>query len=107
MLYEVITLSRLASRLAQDRSGPRDVVALSSALKILPGIRELLASAVSPLLCGARERLGEHGEAVGKINAALHEQAPAGAKDGRVIRPEYDARIDELSHLLTHGKGIV
>ena len=97
-------LSRLASRLAQDRSGPRDVVALSSALRILPGVRELLASAGSPLLCGLRNRLGEHGGVVGKITEALQEQAPIGTKDGGVIRPGYDARVDELSHLLTHGK---
>ena len=48
--------------------------------------------------------MGEHGEAVGKITEALQEQAPTGTKDGGVIRPGYDARVDELSHLLTHGK---
>src|SRR5512145_1986955 len=36
-------LSRLASRLAQDRSGPRDVTALAGALSALPGVREALA----------------------------------------------------------------
>ena len=100
-------LSRLASRLAQDRSGPRDVVALSAALRILPGIRERLAAASSPLLCGARGRLGDHGEAVGKIAAALNDQAPAGTRDGGIIRPGHDPRVDELSHLLTHGKGML
>jgi DNA mismatch repair protein MutS len=100
-------LSRLASRLAQDRSGPRDVVALASALEILPGIRELLGTAVSQLLREGRDRLGDHGEAVGKIFAALHDQAPAGMKDGSVIRPGYDPRVDELTHLLTHGKGML
>jgi len=100
-------LSRLASRLAQDRSGPRDVVSLSAALAILPGIRELLAGAASPLLAGAKDRLGDHGEVVGKITAALVDPAPAGMKDGSVIRPGHDSRVDELSHLLTHGKGML
>jgi DNA mismatch repair protein MutS len=100
-------LSRLASRLAQDRSGPRDVVALSAALRILPGIRERLAAASSALLCGARDRLGDHGEAVGKIAAALNDQAPAGTRDGGIIRPGHDPRVDELSHLLAHGKGML
>jgi DNA mismatch repair protein MutS len=100
-------LSRLATRLAQDRSGPRDVVALASALDLLPGVRELLATADSPLLRGARDRLGDHGEAVGMISSALNEQAPAGMKDGGVIRPGYDPRVDELTHLLTHGKGML
>jgi DNA mismatch repair protein MutS len=100
-------LSRLASRLAQDRSGPRDVVALSSALSVLPGLRDLLGTAVSPFLRGLRDRLGDHGEAVGKISAALNEQAPAGMRDGGIIRPEFDARVDELTHLLTHGKAML
>jgi DNA mismatch repair protein MutS len=100
-------LSRLASRLAQDRSGPRDVVSLSAALAILPGIRERLAGAASPLLAGARDRLGDHGEVIGKITAALVDPAPAGMKDGELIRPGHDARVDELSHLLTHGKGML
>ncbi|HEU5360444.1 MAG TPA: DNA mismatch repair protein MutS [Candidatus Deferrimicrobiaceae bacterium] len=100
-------LARLASRLAQDRSGPRDVVALANALRILPGVRSLLGTAVSPLLREAGNRLGDHGEAVGKIAAALNEEAPAGTKDGGIIRPGYDARVDELSHLLTHGKGML
>ncbi len=100
-------LPRLASRLAQDRSGPRDVVALSTALKILPGIRDLLGTAVSPLLRGLRDLLGDHGEVVGRISATLNEQAPAGMKDGGIIRPEYDARVDELAHLLTHGKAML
>ncbi len=100
-------LARLASRLAQDRSGPRDIVFLSLALRILPGIRELLGAAVSPLLADARDRLGDHGEAVGKIAAALDDQAPAGTKDGGIIRPGFDARVDELAHLITHGKGML
>jgi DNA mismatch repair protein MutS len=100
-------LSRLASRLAQDRSGPRDVVSLSAALAILPGIRERLAGAASPLLAGARDRLGDHGEVIGKITAALVDPAPAGMKDGEVIRTGHDPRVDELSHLLTHGKGML
>ena len=100
-------LSRLATRLAQDRSGPRDVVALASALDLLPGIREMLTVADSPLLRDARDRLGDHGKAVGMILAALNEQAPAGAKDGGVIRPGHDPRVDELTHLLTHGKGML
>jgi DNA mismatch repair protein MutS len=54
-----------------------------------------------------RDRLGDHGEAVGKISAALNEQAPAGMRDGGIIRPEFDARVDELTHLLTHGKAML
>src|SRR5512143_2783057 len=51
-------LSRLASRLAQDRSGPRDVAALAGALSALPGVREALDAAWPALLSRARDRVG-------------------------------------------------
>jgi DNA mismatch repair protein MutS len=97
-------LTRLASRLAQDRCGPRDLVALRRALEILPGIRAALSRASSPLLARTRDRLGDHGEAAGRIGAALREDAPAGHRDGGVFREGYDARVDELARLLFCGK---
>ncbi|PWB63715.1 MAG: DNA mismatch repair protein MutS [Deltaproteobacteria bacterium] len=100
-------LSRLASRLAQDRSGPRDIAALGGALALLPEVRSALAAAYSPLLIEARDRLGEHSGAVGKIRGALRDELPAGYKEGGVFREGFDARVDELAHLLTHGKALL
>ncbi|GAB4368334.1 MAG: DNA mismatch repair protein MutS [Deltaproteobacteria bacterium] len=100
-------LSRLAARLAQDRSGPRDVVALAGALEILPHLREALGSALSPLLVRIREGLGDHRSFVEAVNAALRPEAPAGYRDGGVFREGYDPRIDELSRLLSRGREIL
>ena len=97
-------LSRLASRLAQDRAGPRDVAALGAALSTLPGMREALAAAWSVLLKGDRDRLGDHSGAVAAIGAALRDEVPAGYRDGGVIREGHDARVDELNHLMRHGR---
>jgi len=100
-------LARLAARLAQDRAGPRDVVSLSAALGLVPAVRGLLRTAVAPLLADVHDRLGDHGATVERISAALLEQAPAGTKEGGIIRPGHDARVDELTHLLTHGKAML
>ena len=97
-------LSRLASRLAQDRAGPRDVAAIAAALSALPGVREALAAARSAQLGSARDRVGDHAEAVGMIGAALRDPAPAGYREGGVIQDGHDARVDELNHLMRHGK---
>jgi DNA mismatch repair protein MutS len=100
-------LSRLASRLAQDRSGPRDVAALGGALALLPEVRSGLSAAYSPMLIRARERLGDHTAAVETIRGALRDELPAGYKEGGVFREGFDARVDELAHLLTHGKALL
>ncbi len=100
-------LSRLAARLAQDRSGPREVVALASALQILPDLRGTLGSAVSPLLVRIREGLGDHRVFVEAVTSALRREAPAGYRDGGVFREGYDPRVDELSRLLSRGKEVL
>jgi DNA mismatch repair protein MutS len=100
-------LSRLASRLAQDRSGPRDISAIADTLKLLPGVGAVLANAYSPLLARARDRVGDHSAVVGKISAALRDELPAGFREGGVIREGFDARVDELAHLLAHGRNTI
>ncbi|HEX9205931.1 MAG TPA: DNA mismatch repair protein MutS [Candidatus Deferrimicrobiaceae bacterium] len=100
-------LSRLASRLAQDRSGPRDVAALRDSLAAIPALSAALGDPYSKLLSELRERLGDHREAVRKIDSALADEVPAGYREGGIFRKGYDPRVDELTHLLTHGKGML
>jgi DNA mismatch repair protein MutS len=100
-------LARLASRLAQDRSGPRDIAALADTLNLLPGVRAQLAAAQSPLLVRAREGVGDHSAVTGKIGAALRDEPPATFREGGIFREGFDPRVDELAHLLTHGKSML
>jgi DNA mismatch repair protein MutS len=97
-------LSRLASRLAQDRSGPREVAALRDNLEALPALKETLGEPFAKRLREVRDRLGDHSAAAETISRALADELPAGYKEGGIFRPGYDARVDELTHLLTHGK---
>ena len=97
-------LARLASRLAQDRSGPRDLGALAGTLNLLPDVRAQLAVARSPLLVRAREGMGDHSAAVERIGAALRDEPPVTFREGGIFREGFDPRVDELVHLLTHGK---
>jgi DNA mismatch repair protein MutS len=100
-------LSRLASRLAQDRSGPRDLAAMAGTLNLLPEVRAALSAATSPLLVQARERVGDRSAAAGKISAALRDELPAGFREGGIFREGFDPRVDGLVHLLTHGKNLL
>jgi DNA mismatch repair protein MutS len=100
-------LARLGSRLAQDRSGPRDIAALADTLELLPEIRSQMASVRSPLLLRSREGVGDHDAAVGKIRSTLRGEPPAGWREGGVIREGFDPKVDELVHLLTHGRNML
>lgn len=100
-------LARLSARLAQDRSGPRDVAALCAALERIPQIAEPLGTCASPFLARLASSLGDHSGVVAKIHAALRDNVPAGWKEGGIIREGYDPRVDEMSHLLTHGRRMI
>ncbi|MBM2828453.1 MAG: mismatch repair protein MutS, partial [Actinobacteria bacterium] len=100
-------LARLGSRLAQDRSGPRDIAALADTLDLLPEIRSQMATLQSPLLLRAREGIGGHEAAVGKIRSTLRGEPPAGWREGGIIREGFDPKVDELVHLLTHGRNML
>jgi DNA mismatch repair protein MutS len=100
-------LSRLASRLAQDRSGPRDVAALRDNLAAIPAIGAALGEPYTQRLRSVKGLLGDHAAMVDRISSALTDPPPAGYKEGGVFRPGYDAQVDELTHLLTHGKGML
>ncbi|MCL2103105.1 MAG: hypothetical protein FWH25_03610, partial [Syntrophorhabdaceae bacterium] len=97
-------LPRLAVRLSQNRSAPRDIAALRDNLKVLPELKETLDGLTSPLLLEMRKRLGDHSEVVEAISNALADELPATYKEGGIIRAGHDARVDELNHLLTNGK---
>src|SRR5512141_722207 len=100
-------LSRLASRLAQDRSGPRDVAALRDNLAAIPAIGAALGEPYAQRLRSVKGLLGDHAAVVDRISSALADPPPAGYREGGVFRPGYDAQVDELTHLLTHGKGML
>ncbi len=100
-------LSRLCSRLAQDRSGPRDVSALRDNLLALPTLAAALGESRASRLAVLRERLGDHAEAAALVANALADEVPAGYREGGVFRAGYDDRVDELTRLLTHGKGML
>ena len=91
-------LSRLASRLAQDRSGPRtwgrcattsrrfgDQAALGDRREASPSVRSFS---------------GTNDAVVARISSALADPR-RGYKEGGVFRPGYDAQVDEQTHLLT------
>ena len=101
-------LERLAGRAAAGRATPRELGALRDSFLRLPDVLEALTS-----LTG-RERSAELGQVIedfdlladraAELSAALTERPPATLADGDVIRPGYDATLDELRQLRDGGK---
>ncbi len=96
-------LERILARVALRSARPRDLSTLRDGLAAAPILRQALASCDSPLLHELLDRLGEHADTARHLAAAVLERPPALLRDGGVIRPGFDAELDELRMLSTRA----
>ncbi|MDR0520398.1 MAG: DNA mismatch repair protein MutS [Planctomycetaceae bacterium] len=103
-LRKVYDISRILTRVLQNRCTPRDLVMIGRTLRALPFFREKLATAQSPILqslcceidpCEDLERI---------LTAAFEENASCQIREGGFIKAGFHAELDELRSLQTSGK---
>jgi DNA mismatch repair protein MutS len=106
-------VERLAVKLAMDRAGPRDLLALLRSVAELPAIAAALSMCPEP---SAREALGlSAGEVwidtcddLGELLArSVADDPPARASDCGVIRDGFDASLDEARELMRGGQRLM
>jgi DNA mismatch repair protein MutS len=101
-------LERLAGRAAAGRATPRELGALRDSFQRLPDVLEALSGLTerdrSPALGLVVEEFDLLADLAGELAAALAERPPAVLADGDVIRPGFDADLDELRDLRDGGK---
>ncbi len=104
-------LERLAGRAAAGRATPRELGALRDSFRRLPDVLEALTSLADR---GRSAALGEVerefdllADLATELSAALEERLPATLADGEIVRPGYDAELDELRALRDGGKQFI
>jgi DNA mismatch repair protein MutS len=106
-------LERLAGRAAAGRATPRELGALRDSFNRLPDVAGALAalagatlpdSGRSRLLLQASDELDLLADLSSQLSTALSDRMPAALADGDVIRPGYDAELDELRTLRDGGR---
>jgi DNA mismatch repair protein MutS len=104
LLGQCYDLERLAARVGTGRATPRDLVALSKTLAILPNLKARLTARESKRLNQLEEALELCPEVRAEIEAALFEDPPLAVKEGGLIRDGYHAGLDELRASAKGGK---
>lgn len=105
-LGAVYDLERLNSRAVLGRANARDLNALEVSLARLPPIRNMLEP--RPGLLGELGReIDELADLQKLLAAAIRDDAPVGLREGNLIRPGYNAELDELNALLRDGKKLI
>ncbi|MGI9039716.1 MAG: DNA mismatch repair protein MutS, partial [Gemmatimonadales bacterium] len=99
-------VERLAGRAAAGRATPRELGALRDSFQRLPDVAEALSvlRGQAPALEEAAEELDLLADLRAALGAALEDRPPAILGEGGVIRPGYDAELDELRSLRDGGR---
>jgi DNA mismatch repair protein MutS len=103
-LGDIRDLERLIARLSAGTGNARDARALGRSLAGVPRIKELLAPLASPLLAALEASLEPLPDLVALIDRALVDEPPAALKEGGLIKPGYNADLDELRDAAGKGK---
>ena len=104
-LRRVRDLERLTSRTAQGRATPRDLGAIRDSLPALANISEMLVDLAGEALAGPRENIRPEPRLAHTLETALEESLPPTTAEGGIIRPGYDARLDELRESIQEAQG--
>ncbi len=106
-LKRIGDLERLAGRVGAMRATPRDCLRLGQALEAAAALRDALANFKSPLLKSIGARIAPEPELVRQIAATISDEPPASARDGNVIRPGFNAEVDELRGLASGAREVI
>jgi len=104
-------IERALSRLSLERGGPRDLAAVRDGLALSAEIRNAFEtdglSGVPNHVSQALDDLGEHGELVDGLGAALASELPIKARDGAFIAKGYSPELDELLTLRDESRRLI
>ncbi len=100
----VLDLERLLGRIALEAAGPREVAALGTTLRCLPGLRAAVAEFGAEGRWSELARMDVLSDLEELISSTLVEEPPVSLADGGVVRAGVDAELDELRELSTNGR---
>ncbi len=104
LLARIGDLERIGSRIALERANARELVALKDWLKVVPTIKQCLASCSSPRLAYLRDSVEDFSALAQRIEQVICDDASTSLTDGGIIRPGYNAELDELRDISSHAR---
>jgi DNA mismatch repair protein MutS len=106
-LRRVPDIQRALSRLAIDRGGPRDLVAIRNALEQCPSLTDALKENAPHLITTWLDDLNGFDDLAQCLDAALVAEPPLLARDGGFIADGHTPDLDEARTLRDEGRGII
>lgn len=104
-LSGVYDLERLNSKIVLAHSNARDLIALKHSIRKIPEIHTLLESLQSDLFRHIHEDLDDLADVGDIIEKAVRDDPPHIIHEGGMIKPGYNAELDEIINICRDGKG--
>lgn len=103
-LRPIHDLERLITRVTYQTANPRDLLALSSSIKMIAPLKKILHDFQSPLLMQTQEEMDALEDIYQLIDAAIEEEAPISVREGGILKSGFKEDIDQLREARTNGK---
>lgn len=108
LLDRAYDLERLMTKIMYKSATPRDVKSLSQTALQLPALKKSLEKFTdSKLLARYNADISDLNEIVNLVENAIFDEPPVSVKDGGVIRDGFNKELDNLRHIMNHGKEII
>ncbi len=96
-------IERILARVALLSARPRDLSTLMATLELLPQLQSQLESLDSPLIGVLLKQISTHPKTLTLLDSAIIDEPPVLIRDGGVIKPGFDAELDELRGLSSNA----
>lgn len=102
-LNPIYDLERLIGKIAYKSANPRDLIAFSNSLQMLPHIHLLLGEYHCSLIQDIRKDLDTLEDISNEIQCCIQEEPPITIREGGMIKEGYHEEIDKLRAAKTKG----
>lgn len=103
-LNPIYDLERLLGKISYKSANPRDLIAFSNSLSMLPAIRTVLQEFDCKLLKNIYEDIDPLEDIYSLIEQAIDEEPPISIREGGIIKNGFHEDIDHLRNAKTEGK---
>ncbi len=104
LLRNIGDLERLISKISTGRANARDLIALKSALRLVPEMQSMLDGAESAYAVNIKQNLHDLSEIVDEIERAIVDEPPLATSEGGLIRRGFNEDLDHLREIAYSGK---
>ncbi|MDO4575962.1 MAG: DNA mismatch repair protein MutS [Planctomycetia bacterium] len=103
-LRGIYDLERLLSRVTTGRASPRDLYAIGQTLRMLPELKTKIATCRSEVLQRIANEIDLCPDLCRVLGESLVDDPPLTIQEGGILRPGYNAQLDELRNMAHGGR---